>query len=159
MTKRNLSIIELIISVITAILLYVDGMFIWRAWDVPYGTNQVESPLSFNNVFGTQLDLGFFNVLMVLLIVVCAIVSIIVIFKRVDKLDKKYMIILPAITLILFVILGIYANSYIGTSTYMGMARHYGPSLNILFYIEAILLAANVFIECAKHFIEMPYSK
>lgn len=160
MTKRNLSIIQLLISVVSVILLYIDGMFVWCSSDMRYASNDKRVPLSFNNIFGTQFELGFFTVLLIAFIVLCAILSTIIIFKHVDKLDNKYMVIIPAITLILFIILGIYAGSYTDTveSKYLA-TRYLSVSLGLTFYIEALLLAANTFIECAKQFIQMPYNK
>lgn len=158
MTKQNLSIVQSIIYVLSIFFLYVDGTFIWYSYNLT-GSYNNQTPKSFSNIFDAQFSQGFFVILVVVLLAAGVLVSLIEIFKNIDKLDQKYMIALPAMALVTFIVLGIYASNYSDTYTYLYETRFCSVGVGVLFYVEAVLLVTNTIIECLKHYTPMPYNK
>lgn len=157
MTKKSLSIVALIIQIISAFLLYIDGIFVWYVHN--YEENISIKEYSFNWLFDTQFDMSIFVFLIVFLILLNVAVEIITLFKEMNLLQNKYMIILPIITFVVFIALCMWGNSYSDTFTYSGDVRHCSVGLGLLYYVELVLLGASILIECLKHFTKIPYTK
>lgn len=157
MTKRNLSIVAFIVQIVSAFLLYVDGTFIWYCHNLYENISQDQH--SFDWLIDTQFDKGFLVLLMLLLILLNIGVSIISFFKDVEFLNKKSIIILPAITILTYIILCMYGNSYSTTFEYYGEIRYGSAGLGMMFYVELVLLVVNLIIECAKQYMKLPYAE
>ncbi len=156
MTKKNLSVVALVIQIISIFLLYIDGIFIWYAHN--YEENISITNRAFNWLFDTQFDMFIFVFLMVVLLVLNVIVEIITLFKEITFLKNKYMLLLPIITLVIFVSLCMWGNSYSDTFTYNGELRKCSVGLGFLYYVEFVLLGAVVLIEALKHYTKIPYT-
>lgn len=157
MTKRNLSIVAFVVQVVSAFLLYIDGTFIWYCWTLYENISQDQH--SFDWLIDTQFDKGFLVLLMLLLILLNIGVSIISFFKDVEFLNKKSILVLPAITVLVYVILCMYGNSYSTTFKYYGEMRRASAGLGMMFYVELVLLVVNLLIECAKQYMKLPYAE
>lgn len=155
MTKRNLSIVALILQLLSVFMLYMNGTFIWSCYNK--FSNISKTSYSFYWLIDTQLSKGFFILLLLGLIVLAIIVSVIVIFKEIEFLNQRWMVVLPIIILLFYVGLCIWGNGYSSTFKYQDEIRHASADYGILFYVELVVLIGNVIIEFAKQFLNIPY--
>ena len=149
MKKNTLSIIGLVVNIISLFLLYIDGLFIW-GYVNSYGTNSY-LPESFNWLFDTQYDNAMVVWFVMTLIIVNIIVQIIPLFKNCSFCQKKYMTLLPVVTLVTFVICSMWGESNIGNfiPNYDMLSHMERPWIDfgIIFYVEV-----SVLVEALKHF-------
>ncbi|MBE6623964.1 MAG: hypothetical protein E7621_07270 [Ruminococcaceae bacterium] len=150
--NKKLSVVALLIQIVSVFLLYVDGIFVWYVHN--YESNISANEYSFNWLINTQFDKSIFVFLTVFLILLNVAVEIITLFKEKNFLQNKYMLALPIITLVLFVALCMWGDSYSNTfTTEWGEVRHASAGLGLLYYVELVLLGTNILIECLKHFV------
>lgn len=156
MNKRLLAVFASIIQIVSAFLLFVDGMIVWYCFTLYDNISNKSHSMSW--LLDSQVDKGALLYLMLALILANIAVNVVTIFKDVPLFQKKYMLALPVVTLATFIIIGVWCDSLADSFTYYGELRFTAVGLGILFYVEAALLAVSTLIESAKHFIKMPYS-
>lgn len=158
MTKRNLTIISLLIQILSGLLLFAEGCF-----------NALHYNLSFFKKLVWEKE-GYFVVLAYIILLIIALncfCSFIYIFKNVCFINSKAYILLSIFTLIAFIFVCLFtiAEPFFNSSSW-----YYGDfeqlyyefrlrGLEGIFYLECVVLLFNILIECAKHFVKMPYCK
>lgn len=140
MTKRNLSIVSLLIQVLAAFLLFAESTF--------------NGPISFYDCFSV-LSTPFSFVFIAFLTINC-LCSVLFIFKNLSFIKSKIFVIIPTLTLVTYIAAcaEMYGNGFM-------YGKHYYMTLevNSMFYIEIVVLLFNILVECIKRFIKIPYSK
>lgn len=150
MTKRNLSIVSLLIQVLAAFLLFRDGCF---------NDNSFFYWLTLNG----QPDITIIGAYIVLFVIVLnCICSIVNIFK-----DSFSYVGFSIITLIIFVLVCVYEEvdgylfnpNSLSYGNYDAMFQFWLYNLEVGFYLECVVLSFNILIQYAKRRIKMPFSK
>lgn len=161
MTKRNLTVISLLIQILSGALLFKSGCFHYEAC--------YNEGLSFFKRLVWEKG-GFFIVIAYIVLLTIAfncLCSFVYIFKNVKFINNKSYILLSVLTMVafifayLFTVSEIYLNPsswYYGDFEQLSIELfHFGAGGT--FYLECVVLLFNILIECAKHFVKMPYSK
>ena len=156
MTKRKLSVVALLLQVVSIFLLFVNGTFVWYCHNMYENISITQH--SFNWLIDTQFDKEILVSFLVGLILVNIVKELITLFKEREFLNKKYICFLPTLPLILFLVIGVWGDSYSNSFDYYGEVRYTSVGLGMIFYVEIVLLLSCVIIELLKHYVRMPYS-
>ena len=157
--RKKLSITQIIISCISALLPMIDGMFVWTVYTMDIYTmpqNLSKSNMSLNNLMTVQKIGGgpflywLFNIAFILIIVYC--VCEIFFEEKTKNIEKKKLISIPAAMTFLGTIMIITSSNHTDTFKWNGQTRHVAVSMGILAYIELALLISLVVIEFYKQY-------
>lgn len=145
MTKRNLSIVSLLIQVLAIYPLFTGETF-------SGGRGGFFEYFSEMSIDGNEI-LFLAYVFLVTIIFNC-LCSVIFIFKNMPSIESKKFISVSIFTLALYVVicLGVKYSVWV---TWSNMPH----SFRSMYYVEVIILLFNILVECAKRYIKMPYSK
>lgn len=148
--RKKLSITQIVLLVIAAILPMLDGMFTWITYTLSDNIGKTEMSLynlmTVQQIGGGPIIYWLFYVALAVTVVYC----VVQLFYENNLTRSKATIALPAITLVLNAIMIIAANAHRDSFEYYGERRYVGVELGVLAYIELILLAAAVVVECYK---------
>jgi len=153
--KKRLSVTQVIILLVCCLLPFLDGMFHWHSSNIFEGYNS-KTAISMQNVFCVQ-DIApgeFVFWLFILAIMASSVFFIAQLFR--DSLlqtSNKGTLTLPCVSLALGIILNFSADSHLDSyKAVSGFTRTISVSIGILGWIELVLLAGVIIIECYKHY-------
>ena len=150
--RKKLSITQIIVVLISALLPLLDGMFEWTTYT--FFKNISKIAMSLDNLMTVQQMGGgpflywIFYIALIAMIIYC----ITDLFCEDKFIGKKTTITIPAASLILGIIMIITASNHTDTFVWNGETRYVAVSMGLLAYVEIVLLVSITVIECYKQF-------
>ena len=148
--RKKLSITQIIIVLISALLPLLDGMFEWTTYTMFENLSKKE--MSLQNLMTVQRIGGgpFLYWVFYIALVVMLIYCIADLFCEDKFIGKKPTIAIPVASLLLGVIMIIAASNHSDTFVWNGETRYVAVSISILAYVEIVSLVSVAVIECYK---------
>ena len=148
--RKRLSITQIIIVLISALLPLLDGMFEWTTYTMFENLSKKE--MSLQNLMTVQRIGGgpFLYWVFYIALVVMLIYCIADLFCEDKFIGKKLTIAIPVASLLFGVIMIIAASNHSDTFVWNGETRYVAVSMSILAYVEIVSLVSVAVIECYK---------
>ena len=148
--RKKLSITQIIIVLISALLPLLDGMFEWTTYTMFENLSKKE--MSLQNLMTVQRIGGgpFLYWVFYIALVVMLIYCIADLFREDKFIGKKLTIAIPVASLLFGVIMIIAASNHSDTFVWNGETRYVAVSISILAYVEIVSLVSVAVIECYK---------
>lgn len=148
--RKKLSITQIIIVLISALLPLLDGMFEWTTYTMFENLSKKE--MSLQNLMTVQRIGGgpFLYWVFYIALVVMLIYCIADLFCEDKFIGKKPTIAIPVASLLFGVIMIIAASNHSDTFVWNGETRYVAVSISILAYVEIVSLVSVAVIECYK---------
>ena len=148
--RKKLSITQIIIVLISALLPLLDGMFEWTTYTMFENLSKKE--MSLQNLMTVQRIGGgpFLYWVFYIALVVMLIYCIADLFCEDKFIGKKLTIAIPVASLLFGVIMIIAASNHSDTFVWNGETRYVAVSMSILAYVEIVSLVSVAVIECYK---------
>lgn len=148
--RKKLSIVQIVLLAVAAILPLLDGMFTWITYTLLDNIARTEMSLynlmTVQQIGGGPIVYWLFYLALIATVIYC----VVQLFYENNLTRSKATIALPLITLVLNAIMIVSANAHRDSFEYHGEWRYVGVELGVLAYIEVILLVAAVVVECYK---------
>ena len=108
----------------------------------------MQNLMTIQRIGGGEFLYWIFYITLVVMLVYC----VSDIFCEDKFIGKKITIAIPTLSFIFAAIMVISSSNHSDTFVYKGETRYLGVSMNILAYIEIVLLLSIVIVECYKQF-------
>lgn len=148
--RKKLSITQIIVVLISALLPLLDGMFEWTTYTMFENLSKKE--MSLQNLMTVQRIGGgpflywMFYIALAIMLVYC----VADLFSEEKFIGKKPTITIPIASLLLGIIMIIAASNHSDTFVWNGETRYVAVSMGVLAYAEIVSLVSVAIIECYK---------
>lgn len=148
--RKKLSITQIIIVLISALLPLLDGMFEWTTYTMFENLSKKE--MSLQNLMTVQRIGGgpFLYWVFYIALVAMLIYCIADLFCEDKFIGKKPTIAISVASLLFGVIMIIAASNHSDTFVWNGETRYVAVSMSVLAYVEIVSLVSVAIIECYK---------
>ena len=148
--RKKLSITQIIIVLISALLPLLDGMFEWTTYTMFENLSKKE--MSLENLMTVQRIGGgpFLYWVFYIALVVMLIYCIADLFCEDKFIGKTPAIAIPVVSLFFGAIMIIAASNHSDTFVWNGETRYVAVSMSVLAYVEIVSLVSVAIIECYK---------
>ena len=148
--RKKLSISQVGVVLISALLPLLDGMFQWTTYTM--FTNLSKKEMSLQNLMTVQRIGGgpFLYWMFYITLAIMLIYCIYDLFCEDKFIGKKSTIVIPVASLLFGVIMIMTASNHSDTFIWNGETRYVSVSLGVLAYVEIVSLVSVTIIECYK---------
>ena len=148
--RKKLSITQIVIVLLSALLPLLDGMFEWTTYTMFENLSKKE--MSLQNLMTVQRIGGgpFLYWVFYIALVVMLVYCIADLFCEDKFVGKKATIAIPATALLFGVVMIIAASNHSDTFIWNGETRNVAVSMSVLAYAEIVSLVSVAIIECYK---------
>ena len=148
--RKKLSITQIIIVLISALLPLLDGMFEWTTYtrfeNLSKKEMSLQNLMTVQRIGGEPFLYWVFYITLVVMLVYC----IVDLFCEDKFVGKKATIAIPVAALLFGVIMIIVASNHSDTFIWNGETRYVAVSMSNLAYAEIVSLVSVAIIECYK---------